>query len=250
MLTRAATLLAEVDKRIRGLITLAYAVCADESPLRVGPKCAADQFDERGTDVDVAQPGAWGGHEQRRSARAWMCRPAVALIAAQRRDRARVQRDKFRAGMIWAWREKPKRSMWAPPAGLPDPHLLLAHGVGRLDRPADRVPLDDLFGGGGRVEGEQGQVVGVGRAELAEQHAPAGPVAETAVPDARPLGQLHGLGAPVPVHRGLPPARAGGRAGGRGGQRGGPAELAALQRRAPAAAGPRRRGGEQAGIGR
>jgi hypothetical protein len=38
MLTRAAGLLAEVDKRIRTLITLAYAVCADETPLRVGPK--------------------------------------------------------------------------------------------------------------------------------------------------------------------------------------------------------------------
>ena len=38
MLTRAAGLLAEVDKRIRGLITLAHAVCADETPLRVGPK--------------------------------------------------------------------------------------------------------------------------------------------------------------------------------------------------------------------
>lgn len=36
MLTRAAGLLAEVDKRIRTLITLAYAVCADETPLRVG----------------------------------------------------------------------------------------------------------------------------------------------------------------------------------------------------------------------
>jgi transposase len=38
MLGRAAGLLAEVDKRIRALITLAYAVCADETPLRVGPK--------------------------------------------------------------------------------------------------------------------------------------------------------------------------------------------------------------------
>jgi transposase len=38
MLTRAAGLLIEVDKRIRGLITLAHAVCADETPLRVGPK--------------------------------------------------------------------------------------------------------------------------------------------------------------------------------------------------------------------
>jgi len=38
MLGRAATLLAEVDKRIRALIILAYAVCADETPLRVGPK--------------------------------------------------------------------------------------------------------------------------------------------------------------------------------------------------------------------
>jgi hypothetical protein len=38
MLTRAAGLLAEADKRIRTLITLAYAVCCDETPLRVGPR--------------------------------------------------------------------------------------------------------------------------------------------------------------------------------------------------------------------
>jgi transposase len=38
MLARAAALLAEVDQRIRTLITLAYAVCCDETPLKVGPK--------------------------------------------------------------------------------------------------------------------------------------------------------------------------------------------------------------------
>ena len=38
MLARASGLLTEADKRIRALITLAYAVCADETPLRVGPK--------------------------------------------------------------------------------------------------------------------------------------------------------------------------------------------------------------------
>ena len=38
MLARAAALLAEVDKRIRALITVAYAVCCDEIPLRVGPR--------------------------------------------------------------------------------------------------------------------------------------------------------------------------------------------------------------------
>ena len=38
MLERTARLLTEVDLRIRTLITLAYAVCADETPLRVGPK--------------------------------------------------------------------------------------------------------------------------------------------------------------------------------------------------------------------
>lgn len=38
MLTRAAGLLDIVDKRIRALITLAYAVCCDETPLRVGAK--------------------------------------------------------------------------------------------------------------------------------------------------------------------------------------------------------------------
>jgi hypothetical protein len=38
MLNRAAGLLIEVDKRIRALITLAYAVSCDETPLRVGPK--------------------------------------------------------------------------------------------------------------------------------------------------------------------------------------------------------------------
>jgi transposase len=38
MLARAAGLLAEADKRIRTLITLAYAVSCDETPLRVGPR--------------------------------------------------------------------------------------------------------------------------------------------------------------------------------------------------------------------
>jgi len=38
MLARAAGLLDEVDKRIRTLVTLAYAVCCDETPLRVGSK--------------------------------------------------------------------------------------------------------------------------------------------------------------------------------------------------------------------
>jgi hypothetical protein len=38
MLNRAAGLLIEVDKRIRALITLAYAVSCDETPLRVGPR--------------------------------------------------------------------------------------------------------------------------------------------------------------------------------------------------------------------
>jgi len=38
MLACVAGLLAEVDKRIRALITLAYAVCCDETPLRVGGK--------------------------------------------------------------------------------------------------------------------------------------------------------------------------------------------------------------------
>ena len=38
MLGRAAGLLGEVDNRIRALITLAYAVCCDETPLRVGPR--------------------------------------------------------------------------------------------------------------------------------------------------------------------------------------------------------------------
>lgn len=38
MLARAAALLAEVDKRIRALITVAYAVCCDETPLKVGSK--------------------------------------------------------------------------------------------------------------------------------------------------------------------------------------------------------------------
>jgi hypothetical protein len=38
MLHRASTLLAEVDERIRALITVAYAVCCDETPLRVGPR--------------------------------------------------------------------------------------------------------------------------------------------------------------------------------------------------------------------
>jgi hypothetical protein len=38
MLKRAAGVLAEADTRIRALITLAYAVCMDETPLKVGSK--------------------------------------------------------------------------------------------------------------------------------------------------------------------------------------------------------------------
>jgi transposase len=38
MINRAAGLLTGVDQRIRTLITLAHAVCCDETPLRVGPK--------------------------------------------------------------------------------------------------------------------------------------------------------------------------------------------------------------------
>ncbi len=38
MLARTAALLAEVHQRIRTLITLAYAVSCDETPLKVGPK--------------------------------------------------------------------------------------------------------------------------------------------------------------------------------------------------------------------
>jgi len=38
MLKRAYAALGEVDARIRTLVTLAYAVCCDETPLRVGPK--------------------------------------------------------------------------------------------------------------------------------------------------------------------------------------------------------------------
>ena len=41
MLARAAALLDEADKRIRALLTAAYVVCADETPLRVGPATPA-----------------------------------------------------------------------------------------------------------------------------------------------------------------------------------------------------------------
>jgi transposase len=40
MINRAAVLLTGVDQRIRALITLAHAVCCDETPLRVGPNTA------------------------------------------------------------------------------------------------------------------------------------------------------------------------------------------------------------------
>jgi Transposase IS66 family. len=41
MINRTAGLLDEVHQRIRALITLAYAVCCDETPLRVGPRTPA-----------------------------------------------------------------------------------------------------------------------------------------------------------------------------------------------------------------
>ena len=54
MLTRAAGLLAEVDKRIRTLITLAYAVSCDETPLRVGP-CKPKAGQEEGREVPAGR---------------------------------------------------------------------------------------------------------------------------------------------------------------------------------------------------
>jgi len=41
MIARAAGLLTEVHHRIRTLITLAHAVCCDETPLKVGPRAPA-----------------------------------------------------------------------------------------------------------------------------------------------------------------------------------------------------------------
>lgn len=41
MLARAAVVLDGVDKRIRALLTLAHVVCADETPLRIGPAAPA-----------------------------------------------------------------------------------------------------------------------------------------------------------------------------------------------------------------
>src|SRR6187397_3130727 len=41
MIGRTAGVLGEVGQRIRTLITLAYAVCCDETPLRVGPRSPA-----------------------------------------------------------------------------------------------------------------------------------------------------------------------------------------------------------------
>lgn len=38
LLARTAEALVEVDKRIRTRLTLAYAVCCDETPIRVGPR--------------------------------------------------------------------------------------------------------------------------------------------------------------------------------------------------------------------
>jgi transposase len=40
LLARTAATLTEVNKRIRTLLTLAYAVCCDETPIRVGPRRA------------------------------------------------------------------------------------------------------------------------------------------------------------------------------------------------------------------
>jgi transposase len=41
MISRTAGLLDGVHQRIRTLVTLAYAVCCDETPLRVGPRTPA-----------------------------------------------------------------------------------------------------------------------------------------------------------------------------------------------------------------
>src|SRR5215207_7808708 len=59
MLERAAGLLAEVDARIRALITVAYAVSCDETPLKVGPRSPCWWPAPSCTRTTCSATGAW-----------------------------------------------------------------------------------------------------------------------------------------------------------------------------------------------
>jgi hypothetical protein len=69
-------------------------------------------------------------------------------------------------------------------AGLADPGDLPGFFEQDLDRPAVGIAFDQLGGGGGQVGGDQGQVIAVGRAGLADQDDPHGPGAEHRIPQA------------------------------------------------------------------
>ena len=79
-----------------------------------------------------------------------------------------------------------------------------------LDRPPPGVALGQLRWGGGGVEAEDAQVIGLRRAGLAGQHQAAGGAFEAAVPQAVRRGCLQRDGLAVAVRRDLLPVRRGG----------------------------------------
>src|SRR4029453_6194480 len=59
VLARPAGLLAGVHDRIRTLITLAYAVCCDETPLKVGPRTPPPGKTKAEPHLPVARPAPY-----------------------------------------------------------------------------------------------------------------------------------------------------------------------------------------------
>jgi site-specific DNA recombinase len=105
-----------------------------------------------------------------------------------------------------------------------------------LDGPPPGVPLDRLLRGQARVEGEDAQVIGPGRAGLPDQHQAAGGGAEAAVPQRVHDRCLQDGGGAVAGHGHLLPGCAGGDLGGLaqpGTLDAGPAALAGARRLRP-----------------
>ena len=110
-------------------------------------------------------------------------------------------------------------------AGLADAEQVAGLGQGDLDRPAPGVPADQSRRTAEQVVGDQRQVVACVGAVVAQQDHAHLPGLEGPVPQAADLGQVHGVGAAVPVDLCIPELRG-------GGESGGVAQSCAFQRRA------------------
>jgi len=85
-------------------------------------------------------------------------------------------------------------------AGLADAGVAAHVLEDRFDRPARAVPFGQVVGGAVQVGGDQGEVVGLGRVQVADHDGADREVLEGSVPQALQAGDPRELGASVVLH--------------------------------------------------